>query len=230
MIGLLKEPLFFLTATLLLYSAASWLYRRLGLLFLQPVLLTVVLMILFLALTGIEYESYMEGGKIIHFFLGPSVVALGVPLYLRSTELRKEFGAIAVSLLFGSLTGIISVVLPLLYLGVPREIILSMAPKSVTTPVAMGIAEKAGGIPSLTAAAVVVTGILGALIGPVVLKLCGVVSGTPFGFAMGTASHGIGTARALETGELEGASSGLAICLNGILTSVFTPLVIRLFL
>jgi len=110
MIGLLKEPLFFLTATLLLYSAASWLYRRLGLLFLQPVLLTVVLMILFLALTGIEYESYMEGGKIIHFFLGPSVVALGVPLYLRSTELRKEFGAIAVSLLFGSLTGIISVV------------------------------------------------------------------------------------------------------------------------
>jgi len=117
-----------------------------------------------------------------------------------------------------------------LLMGVPNEIVVSLAPKSVTTPIAIVISEGMGGETSLTAAVVVSTGILGAAVGPMVLRLIGVVSGTPFGLAMGASAHGIGTARAVEQGDLEGASSGLAICLNGIFTSICAPPVVHLLI
>ena len=230
MIGFLSDPIFSVTFTVVVYVGAVYLYKRLMWVILQPVLVSLVVIIAFLLLMDIDYQVYMEGGMVIHFFLGPTVVALGVPLYVRFRELKREAPAILLTIFCGSLAGIVSVTVPLLALGVPEEIVRSLAPKSVTTPIAMGIAETAGGIPSLTAAVVVVTGIFGGVVGPSVLKVCGIASGTPFGLAMGSAAHGLGTARALENGELEGASSGLAICLNGVMTAVLTPVVLSLLL
>ena len=226
----LSDPLFSISLTLFVYAGAVRLYKKLNLVVLQPVLVSTIFLIIFLGVMDIEYHTYMEGGKFIHFFLGPTVVALGVPLYLRIKELQREAPAMAVSIFFGSLVGIISVTVPLILLGVPEEIIRSLAPKSVTTPIAMGIAETGGGVPSLTAAVVVITGIFGGVVGPSLLKVCGVAGGIPFGLAMGSAAHGLGTARSLEKGELEGASSGLAICLNGIMTAALTPLLLYVLL
>jgi predicted murein hydrolase (TIGR00659 family) len=230
MSDLFTSPLFFILLTLGIYTAAGVIHKKSGLIFLQPVLVTVCLLIAYLSLSDTKYETYMTGGRLIHFFLGPSVVALALPLYRKLRQLRREAPAILASVFFGSIIGIISVTVPLLLLGVPTELVASLAAKSVTTPIAMAITEGVGGIPSLSAGVVVLTGILGAVIGPPVLRLCGIVTGTPFGLAMGSAAHGIGTARALEEGELEGASSGLAIGVNGIMTAVLVPLLLPLLL
>jgi predicted murein hydrolase (TIGR00659 family) len=156
------------------------------------------------------------------------VVALGVPLYLRLEEIKRRGKAILISILLGSVVGVISAAGIAATLGASKEVISSLAPKSVTTPIAMGIAEKLGGIPPLTAAIVIATGILGAVLGPSFLKILKIKSATAFGLAMGAASHGIGTARAVEEGEVQGAISGLALCLNGIFTAILTPFLIKL--
>lgn len=223
-------PLFAVSITFIFYAAAGFIYRRTRLFLLHPVLVSVALIIIFLSVAGIDYDTYREGGRYILFLLGPSVVALGLPLYDRLRELRREAPAIIATTLFAGAAGIVSATVPLILAEVPAELVYSLAPKSVTTPIAISIAEATGGIPSLTAAVVVLTGIIGAVIGPAVLKLFGVVSGIPFGLAMGNAAHGIGTARALETGETEGAAAGLAICLNGIVTSLLTPPILELLL
>ena len=223
-------PLFSITLTLGIYAAALYLYRRTSLFLFHPVLTTFVVIIVFLKISHIEYAEYYQGGKFIHFFLAPSVVALGMPLYDRLRRLRREAPVILINTVFVSAAGIVSVMVPLMWAGVPDRIVISLAPKSVTTPIAIAISEATGGVPSLTAAVVVATGIIGAVIGPAILRLVGVTGGIPFGLAMGNASHGIGTARALEEGETEGAAAGLAICLNGIMTSVLTPLLVRFLL
>ncbi len=135
---------------------------------------------------------------------------------------------ILVSTVFASLVGIVSAVLPVLLLGAPLEIAYSLAPKSVTTAIAIGISDRIGGLPSLTAVVVILTGILGAVIGPALLTLVRVTNRVAFGFAIGAAAHGVGTARALEIGDVEGASGGLAICLTGIVTAVAAPWVVKL--
>lgn len=230
MTELTAEPLFALTITIGLYAAAQKLYRRTGLFLLHPVLVSVAAVIGLLTALDIDYETYHRGGKYLLFLLGPAVVALGLPLYDRLRELRESAPAILATSLCAGAAGIVSVTVPLLLAGIPEEIIRSLAPKSVTTPIAISIVETTGGIPSLTAAVVVATGILGAITGPPVLRLFGIVSGIPFGLAMGNSAHGIGTARALEAGETEGAAAGLAICLNGIVTAVLTPLLLPLIL
>ncbi len=228
--ALAETPLFSITLTLGIYAVALYVYRRTSLFIFHPVLTTVVLIIVFLKVTHIEYDVYYRGGKFIHFFLAPSVVALGLPLYDRLRRLRREALVILANTLFVSAAGIVSVMVPLMLAGVPDQIVISLAPKSVTTPIAIAISEATGGVPSLTAAVVVATGIIGAVIGPALLRVVGVAGGVPFGLAMGNASHGIGTARALEEGETEGAAAGLAICLNGIMTSILTPILIRILL
>jgi len=227
---LLESPLFAISLTLILYAAAGRLYARVRLFILHPVLVAIIAIIVVLRALGISYESYEAGGRYILFLLGPSVVALGLPLYDRLRELGREAPAILATTVFAGAAGIVSVTVPLILAGVPKEIVRSLAPKSVTTPIAISIVETTGGIPSLTAAVVVATGIFGAVTGPAVLRLFGIVSGIPFGLAMGNAAHGIGTARALETGETEGAAAGLAICLNGIVTSILTPLLLPVIL
>jgi putative effector of murein hydrolase len=153
-------------------------------------------------------------------------VALAVPLLSQWKRVRRSVLPMAAALVAGTLTAVVSAVGIAMILGASRESVLSLAPKSVTTPIAMGIAELTGGLPSLTAVLVILTGILGAVAGTGVLRLVGVVDPKATGFAMGLASHGIGTARALELGEIQGAFAGLAMGLNGLLTAVLLPLIL----
>ncbi|MBE1297426.1 LrgB family protein [Phycobacter azelaicus] len=220
------SPLFHLTLTLVAFQAASAVFERMGRNpLLNPVLGAVLIVVAVLVLTGTDYGTYFEGAQFVHFLLGPATVALAVPLYRQWHRVRRSALAIAVSLVAGSLTAILSAVCVAWLLGGSQAVLASLAPKSVTAPVAMGIAEKLGGLPSLTAVLVIVTGILGAMLGPKLLDMTGVVDWRARGLAIGTASHGIGTARALQVNETAGAFSGLAMGLNALATALLLPLI-----
>lgn len=223
-------PLLHLTLTLLAFQLASWLFHKCGRTpLLNPVLVSVVGLVIFLMVTGTSYADYFQGAQFVHFLLGPATVCLAVPLYRQFDKVRKSALALVVSLLTGSLTAMVSAVAIAWLLGGSQNTIISLAPKSVTAPVAMGITEQLGGLPSLTAVLVILTGILGAMIGPIVLSKLGIQSEEARGFAIGTASHGIGTARALQLGEVEGAFAGLAMGLNALATAILLPILWGLF-
>jgi predicted murein hydrolase (TIGR00659 family) len=226
---LLSSPVLWIAVTFAVYYGAQVIYKRYHFFFLNPVLVSISVLILILVASGVEFSEYDRGGKYISFFLAPAVVALGVPLHERMREIRARSGAILTAIGIGGAGGILSAAGIAAGLGASRAVVLSIAPKSVTTPIAIGIAEKLGGVPSLTAVLVIAAGVLGAVLGPIFLRAIGVRSPYAFGLAMGAASHGIGTARALEEGEVEGATSGLALCLNGIVTAVLTPVLVPIF-
>lgn len=223
------SPLLFLTLTLAAFQAGSWVYERSGHKpFLNPVMTAVILLVAILTLTQTPYPAYFEGAQFVHFLLGPATVALAIPLYRQFERVRRSAVALLTSILCGSLTAISTAVGLGWLLGASRDTLLALAPKSVTAPVAMGITEQLGGLPSLTAVLVILTGILGAVIGPIVLNLLRIRDWRARGLALGTASHGIGTARALQVNELAGAFSGLAMGLNALATAVLLPLLWRL--
>lgn len=228
MADFLASPLVAVAVTLAVFAGARALYRRVRFFLLNPVLISVAALIALLKLARLDYDSYMQGGRVLHFFLAPAVVALGLPLYRQLERLRREILPILVSTSAGSVLGILGAVFPAWLLGASPAVVRSLAPKSATTPIAVGVAEVLGGLPPLTAAVVIATGILGAVAGPPLLRLLGVRSPVAFGLAMGAASHGIGTARALEDGEPAGAAAGLAIALNGALTALLAPWLVRL--
>lgn len=217
-----------LAATLAVYAAARVLQRRTGSVLLHPVLVSIVVLIAALRLLGIGYETYDQGGRVLTFLLGPAVVALGLPLERRMEEIGRRGRAVLVSAAVGSVVGVTSAVGTAVMLGASGTVVRSLAPRAVTTPIAMGIAERVGGLPALSAAVVILSGILGAVIGPPLLHRLGVRSRTAFGLALGAAAHGVGTARAAEEGDVEAASSGLAIGLMGVGTAVVAPLVLAL--
>ena len=223
------SPLLHLTLTLMAFVAASVLYRRVRFNpLLNPVLLSVITIVAILYGTGTSYSTYFEGAQFVHFLLGPATVALAIPLYRQFDRVRKSALAVSVSLAAGSITAAASAILIALLLGAQPVSIISLAPKSVTAPVAMGISEQLGGLPSLTAVLVILTGITGAVLGPVVLNLLKIRDRSALGMALGTASHGIGTARALQVNELAGAFSGLAMGLNALATALFLPILWKL--
>lgn len=223
------SPLLHLTLTLAAFQIGSWLYSRSGMNpLLNPVLFAVLFVVSVLLLTGTSYETYFEGAQFVHFLLGPATVALAIPLYRQFEKVRRSALAILMSILAGSVTAILSAVGIGYMLSGSRDALISLAPKSVTAPVAMGISEQLGGLPSLTAVLVILTGILGAMIGPYILNLIGVRDWAARGLAIGTASHGIGTARALQVSEVAGAFSGLAMGLNALATAVLLPLLWKL--
>lgn len=218
------SPLLGLTLTLLAYQGAHWLYRRSGSHPLaNPVLIAVSFLVALLAVTGTPYDTYFAGAQFVHFLLGPATVALAVPLYLQFRRVRAMLLPIAVGLLAGCLTAALSAVLVARLLGASAATQWSLAPKSVTTPIAMGIAERIGGIPSLTAVLVIVTGILGAVCAPWLFDRLRLRDQAVRGFAIGVASHGIGTARAFQSSEQTGAFAALAMGLNGALTALLLP-------
>jgi predicted murein hydrolase (TIGR00659 family) len=226
---LAASPLLHLTLTLAAFQAGSWLYRRAGLNpLLNPVLIAVALLVGLLALTGTPYATYFGGAQFVHFLLGPATVALAVPLYRQFERVRRSALAILASIVTGSLSAAASAVGIAWALGAGRDTLISLAPKSVTAPVAMGISEQLGGLPSLTAVLVILTGVLGAMLGPPLMNLLRIRDMAARGLAIGTASHGIGTARALQVSELAGAFSGLAMGLNALATALLLPLLIRL--
>jgi predicted murein hydrolase (TIGR00659 family) len=223
------NPLLHLTLTLVAYQAGAWIYRRARLNpLVNPVLIAVVLVVSLLWATGTGYPAYFEGAQFVHFLLGPATVSLAIPLYRQFAIVRRSARAILVSLACGSIAGAASAVAIAWAFGASRDTLVALAPKSVTAPVAMGITEQLGGLPSLTAVLVILTGMLGAMLGPLLMTRLGVTDWRARGLAMGTASHGIGTARAMQVNPVAGAFAGLAMGLNALATALILPLVWRL--
>ena len=223
------SPLLGLTVTLVAYQAAYWLYQRARFHpLLNPVAVTVALIATALTLTHTPYGTYFSGAQFIHFLLGPATVALAIPLYGQWDRLRREWKSLTLALVCGSATASASAVLLAWTLGAGPVTLKSLAPKSVTTPIAMGIAEKIGGLPSLTAVLVVCTGIIGAVLAKYILDALHIADHAARGFAVGVAAHGIGTARAFQVSEEAGAFAGLGMGLNGVLTALTVPLALWL--
>lgn len=221
---LAATPLLGLTVTLLAYLFAYWIYERARFNPLaNPVAIAVALLVALLTLTGTPYRTYFEGAQFVHFLLGPATVALAVPLYDQRAKLRRLWLPLTLGLAAGVVTAIVSAVGIAWLLGASRETLLSLAPKSVTTPIAMGIAEKIGGLPSLTAVFVLLTGMTGAIIARPLLNLLRIEAHPTRGFAVGVAAHGIGTARAFQVSEEMGAFAGLAMGLTALVTAFIAP-------
>lgn len=223
---ILAQPAFAIALSCFSFFLATQLYRRSKFFLFHPVLIAVALISTLLTVLDISYSQYMEGAKLIHYLLQPVVVALALPLYHQRQMIRKYGLKLLVSITCGSFTGIFSAVVAAILLGFDQTVQVSVAPKSVTTPIAMGIADKLGGNESITSVIVVCTGIFGAAIGPAFLKWIGIKSETAAGTALGTAAHGIGTARAAEEDEQQGAFAGLALGFAGIITAMLAPITV----
>ena len=226
---LLHSELFALLLTIGTYLVARKIYEKFNLSLLNPLLTSIVFIIGVLTVLDIDYETYRAGSEFIHFLLGPSVVALGYVLYEKSKYLKGNIVSILSSVFVGAVVGVGSVILIGKMLGISDEMIITVEPKSVTTPIAMLVSAKAGGIPSLTAVIVVCVGVFGNIAGPVLLRVLGIHSKMAKGLAMGSAAHGLGTAAAIQMGAVEGAISGLAIGLMGVMTAICLPLMNWLF-
>ncbi len=223
------SPLLWLTVTLVAYQAAYWMYVKAGLHpLLNPVAWSIALLVLLLELTSTSYQTYFDGAQFVHFLLGPATVALAVPLYAQLSKLRALWLPLLGALLVGSVTAMLSAVAIAWLLGASHTTLLSLLPKSVTAAIAMGISEKIGALPSLTAVFVVMTGILGAVMARYVLNFLRITDHSVRGFALGIAAHGIGTARAFQVNEEAGAFAGLAMGLNGLATALLVPVVMKL--
>lgn len=224
---ILNNNIVLLALTFGVYYGSRQLQKWTGWVVLNPILVTIAVLITLLKLTGISYETYQQGGRYIDFWLKPAIVALGVPLYQHLGQIRRQFLPIFVSQLVGCLVGLISVVVIAKWMGASREVVISLAPKSVTTPIAMEVCSSTGGIPSLTAAIVVCVGLFGAVFGFKMLEVWHVRNPYSQGLGMGTASHAVGTSRAMEKGETYGAYASLGLILNGVLTALLTPYVLK---
>ncbi len=223
------SPLAGLTLTLVAYQIGLWVFERFGRRpVLNPVLIAVLLLAAVLSVTGVDYRTYFEGAQFVHFLLGPATVALAVPLYNQFRQVRRSAVAMIVALLVGSAASALTAVAIAWAFGGSLPTLLSLAPKSVTSPIAMGVSEQIGGLPSLTAVFVILTGIIAATLGTWVLNLIRVKDWRARGFGMGVAAHGIGTARALQVNEVAGAFAGLGMGLNGLATAILLPILYRL--
>ncbi|MDR3465512.1 MAG: LrgB family protein [Xanthobacteraceae bacterium] len=224
-----QTPLLWLTVTLVVYALADALSQASGRNpLLNPVLHALWVIGVFLHLTGTPYQVYFGGAQFVHFLLGPVTVALAVPLYENRRVVRRALVAMLLALVVGSATAVSSVVVLAELVGLPRDIVLSLAPKSVTAGVAMGISETLGADPALTAVAVILTGIMGAIVVTPMMNRLGITDFRARGFAAGLASHGIGTARAFQVDELAGTFAGIAMSLNALVTSLLVPLAVTL--
>ena len=224
------SPLLWLTATLCAYLGAHWLHERSGRNpLVNSVSIAVLALIVVLLVTGTNYETYFRGAQFVHFLLGPATVALAVPLYNNLATVKQLLMPMTAALIAGSLTAIISAVGIAWAAGADVVALKSMAVKSVTMPIAMAVTEQIGGLPSLTAVFVILTGILGAMIVTPMFSAIGITNWRARGFAAGVAAHGIGAARAFQVNDVAGAFAGIAMALNGLLTALLVPMLAKLF-
>ena len=228
---LAQEPLLWLTVTLIAYAVGDALFKAAGRRpYVNPVLIAVVLLASLLWVAGVQYATYFEGAKFVHFMLGPATVALAAPLYANLGKIEASAIPMIGALVAGSVTAIVSALGVAYAMGVRGEVLLSLAPKSVTAPVALGVSEAIGGSPTLTAVLVILTGIMGAVMATPLLNLLRVKNWQARGFAVGVASHGIGTARAFQVNETAGAFAGIGMGLNAVLTAIIAPIIVRFFM
>ena len=219
---LFASPFFGIALSIVAFSIGVWIQKKTGLVICNPLIIAIVLVSWVLLLFKIPYESYNEGGSIINMFLAPATSCLAVSVYTRMELLKKNWLPILAGCVAGSLTSMGSVFLLCRLFGLDEAMTYSLVPKSVTTPIAVGIAESHGGISSITVAAVILTGIMGSILAPFLIRIFRVKDSMTAGLAIGACSHAVGTSKAIEIGETEGAMSGLAIGICGIVTVVFS--------
>lgn len=224
------NPLLSLLMTLLVFTLAVRINRALGgTPLLHPVTLSIAMLIGLLLLVDMDYATYFEGAQFIHFLLGPATVALAIPLYDHRERVRRVLVPLLIACLTGIVTAVLSTLGVALLLGAQHATLMSLAPRSVTSPIAMGIAEQIGGIPSLAAGLVLLTGSIGCALAPWVFRLLRIKDPAVQGFALGLSAHGFGTAQAFaRIGAVAGAFSGLAMGLTGLLTAFLLPLIVKL--
>jgi predicted murein hydrolase (TIGR00659 family) len=223
------EPLFWLTLTIGAYLVGDFCYRRTRLFPLfNPVALGIIIVSVVLLAFGVQYERYFDGAKFIHFLLGPATVSLAIPIFRKWELIMANARAILTTVLLGSMFAILTTYALASMFALERDIVLSLLPRSVTAPIAMGVSEIIGGIPSLTAIITIVTGIIGAAFGTFTLDLLRIREMSARGFAIGLASHGIGTARAMSRNETAGVFAAVAMGLSGIVTALVVPVVVYL--
>lgn len=228
MIELLNSPLFGIMISIGAYEIGLLLYRRYKLPIFNPLLISASLLMVLLSVFKIDIGYYNKGGNLISFFLGPATVILAVPLYRQIEHLKSSIIPIMSGIILGCITAVTGTwVLAKLFKLAP-ELSLSLLPKSVTTPIGIELSKQIGGIPSITVAAIIVTGIIGAVLGPLICKVFRITDSVAVGIAIGTSSHALGTTKAVEIGETEGAMSGLAIGVAGLVTVVILSFFTRL--
>lgn len=226
---LTTSPLFWLTVTVLAWILAdrvALVCRRNPLV--NPVLLAVVAIAATLRIGGVEYRTYFDGAQFVHFLLGPATVSLAVPLWRARSLVGRAIVPMLAALAVGSVVAVISAVGLATLFGASPDVVASLAPKSVTAPIAMAIADRTGGIPALTAALVITTGILGAVVVTPMMNRLGIRDFAARGFAVGLASHGIGTARAFSVHPTAGVFAGIGMGLNAVVTPILVPLILQI--
>ncbi|MDB5509616.1 MAG: lrgB [Hyphomicrobiales bacterium] len=226
-----RTPLLWLTVTICAYVLADRVSIRLGRHpFANPVLHAVWMIGLVLAATGTPYRVYFEGAQFVHFMLGPATVALAIPLYAHRKTVARAILPMAGALLVGAVVALVSAVAIAQALGVPHDVLVSLAPKSVTAGVAMGVSERFGGDPTLTAVLVMTTGVIGAIVVTPLMRLTGITDMRARGYAAGLSAHGIGTARAFQVDLLAGTFAGIGMGLNAMLTPILVPVLLPMIL
>lgn len=223
----LSNDYFLLTLTFGVYFLAKLVRKLLRLPVFNPILVSIAFLIIFLRVADVDYEEYRVSGAKIDFWLKPAVVALGVPLYKQLSSIRQEILPILLSQLAGCVVGVVSVVGIACLMGASTDVVLSLAAKSVTTPIAMEVTESVGGIPALTATIVVFVGIFGAITGFRILRYGHIGMPSSQGISLGTASHAVGTSAAMERSMEHGAYASLGLTLNGIFTAILAPYVLH---
>lgn len=223
------KPLLWLIVTISTFIVTSWFNRRMGgTPLLHPVLVSLALIILFLLLTDTDYETYFAGAQFIHFLLGPATVALAIPLFDHFERVKRMILPLLLACMAGAITAAASALWVAQWLGASTGTLLSLAPKSVTSPIAIGIAEKLGGYPSLASGLVLITGAIGCMLAPPIYRILNIQDPAVKGFTLGVAAHGMGTAFAFEYGLLAGAFGGLAMGMTGAFTAFMLPLLVTL--
>lgn len=225
---LMKTPIFFLMISFFAFEIGCIINRKTKVALLNPLFIGIVLVIGILELFKIDYKDYSNGTQMISFLLGPATVVLAVPLYKNIMHLKKHYISILAGIIVGSFSGMISIMILSRLFGLSTSMSMSMVPKSVTTPIGVEISKGLGGIQSITVIAIIITGITGSIIGPAILKLFRIDDAIAVGIAFGTSSHAMGTAKAMEIGELEGAMGSLAIGTAGLTTVVLAPIIVSI--
>ena len=204
--------------SVLAYEVGLLIKKKWKLAILNPLLISILMVMLFLILTGIEYDSYNSSAKYLSYLLTPATVCLAIPLYRELAQLKKNLKAILVGVVAGVLTSLVSVLLLSIAFRFTHEQYVTLLPKSITTAIGMGVSEELGGITNITVAAIIITGILGNMMAELVCRIFRIDEPVARGLAIGSASHAIGTAKAMQMGETEGAISSLAIAVAGVIT------------
>ena len=225
MLKFLNESTFFgLFISIGAYFAGWLLNKKFKKDFVNPLIIAVILVIAFVLISGMDFEAYEKQASFLNYLLTPATICLAIPLYKQLGILKKNLVAVSVAVVAGSVAAMLSILLVSLVFGVTHEIYVSLLPKSITTAIGMGVSEELGGVQEITVAVIVVTGVIGAMIGKPLCKIFKISNPVAVGLAFGVSAHAVGTSKALEIGEIEGAMSGLAIVVTGILTVALSPL------